>query len=242
MNERVDDFDLYALLDVNCDATQDAIRSSYRTLMQRAHPDHGGDTLTAARLNRAYAVLGDPARRADYDARRAVLARIARGFDDERTDRPATASTQAPLDPASHCIFCGTRHGFGHSIEADAVCTVCASPLAIADTLSAHSADQRGLLRISRRLRVLFYTDPAQDRGYAARTEDFSLRGVRLIARQQLRPGQCIRLVSPVLEAVGRVTHCSQRTAGFRLDSVAGISFVTLRILRPSGGLVSRRA
>jgi curved DNA-binding protein CbpA len=54
---------------VHPDAPLEIIRSSYRTLMQslRVHPDLGGDTRQAALVNEAYAVLIDPARRAEYD-------------------------------------------------------------------------------------------------------------------------------------------------------------------------------
>ena len=43
------------------------------------------------------------------------------------------------------------------------------------------------------------------------------------------------------LEAVGSVTHCALRSQGWRNVTVAGVSFLTLRILSPVGGFVSHR-
>ncbi len=66
----------YDLLGVAPDASQDDIRSAYRALARRHHPDTQHDTDTAggqsrdtmAALNAAWAVLGDPHRRRAYDA------------------------------------------------------------------------------------------------------------------------------------------------------------------------------
>ncbi|MDH4065885.1 MAG: DnaJ domain-containing protein, partial [Acidobacteriota bacterium] len=59
----------YRTLHVQPDAPVEAIRASYRTLMQslKLHPDLGGDHWTAVHVNAAYAVLTDPVRRAAYD-------------------------------------------------------------------------------------------------------------------------------------------------------------------------------
>ena len=47
------------------------------------HPDRGGDAATAALINKAYAVLKDPARQLAFRSRRGtdVLAHVAGGFD-----------------------------------------------------------------------------------------------------------------------------------------------------------------
>ncbi|MBI4237226.1 MAG: DnaJ domain-containing protein [Deltaproteobacteria bacterium] len=59
----------YQLLQVDPSAAPEVIQSAYRTLMTklRMHPDLGGHTETACRLNEAYAVLRDPAQRHVYD-------------------------------------------------------------------------------------------------------------------------------------------------------------------------------
>lgn len=57
----------YKTLKVAENATQEDIKSSYRVLSKEFHPDKGGDPEEQARINVAYAVLGDPEKRAFYD-------------------------------------------------------------------------------------------------------------------------------------------------------------------------------
>ena len=62
--------DLYEILQVHHSAEPEVIEAAYRRLLRMYHPDVN-DTLEAhsvtVHLNRAYEVLGDPARRAEYD-------------------------------------------------------------------------------------------------------------------------------------------------------------------------------
>lgn len=61
----------YDILRVEHDAQPERLRSAYRKLAQRYHPDKTpGDELASrrmAQLNEAYAVLSDPQHRARYD-------------------------------------------------------------------------------------------------------------------------------------------------------------------------------
>ena len=61
---------MYDRLGVSPRASQAEIRSAYRSLARRLHPDHGsGESAPAmAAVNEAWRVLGDPDRRASYDA------------------------------------------------------------------------------------------------------------------------------------------------------------------------------
>jgi len=55
-------------LGVGRDATTEEVRDAYRRRARELHPDApGGDATAMARLNAAYAVLGSPASRRDYD-------------------------------------------------------------------------------------------------------------------------------------------------------------------------------
>src|SRR5690348_7539311 len=59
----------YAVLDIDPAAPADAVATAFRRKARVLHPDVVGTGNTAAflRLKEAYDVLGDPARRADYD-------------------------------------------------------------------------------------------------------------------------------------------------------------------------------
>lgn len=59
--------DHYSTLGVPRFADPMTIRSAYRDLARRSHPDTGGDAGTMARLNDAWNVLSQPERRASYD-------------------------------------------------------------------------------------------------------------------------------------------------------------------------------
>ena len=60
--------DLYEVLQVDRRAEPEVVRAAYRALARKNHPDFGGDVRRMASINEAWAVLGDPARRAAYDA------------------------------------------------------------------------------------------------------------------------------------------------------------------------------
>jgi DnaJ-domain-containing protein 1 len=69
----------YQTLGLGADASPDAIKESYRLLMALIHPDrqdanaHPWPEAHAQRVNRAYAVLGDPRARREYDAAMRLL-------------------------------------------------------------------------------------------------------------------------------------------------------------------------
>ena len=59
--------DLYALLEVHPKASPEVIKKAYHALMQKNHPDRGGDLLMAKRINQAYDILIDEQKRLRYD-------------------------------------------------------------------------------------------------------------------------------------------------------------------------------
>src|SRR6185503_16620424 len=60
--------DYYAILGVQKGASEDDIKSAFRKLAQKFHPDKkGGDEAKFKEVSEAYAVLSDKNRRAQYD-------------------------------------------------------------------------------------------------------------------------------------------------------------------------------
>ncbi|TMF01796.1 MAG: J domain-containing protein [Chloroflexi bacterium] len=89
---------LYEVLQVSPEANTEVIRAAYRTLARSQHPDVNPDpeaTRHMRRLNAAYHILSDPARRARYDAARVRVAPV----------RPAARvarSTAPTVRPSAH--------------------------------------------------------------------------------------------------------------------------------------------
>jgi curved DNA-binding protein CbpA len=69
--------DFYEVLQVQPSAEREVVRAAYRVLARKYHPDHGGDARRMIALNDAWDVLGDPTRRAAYDASRETQRRRA---------------------------------------------------------------------------------------------------------------------------------------------------------------------
>lgn len=233
LSKPADITDYYAVLKVERTASVHVIRASYRRLMQQGnhHPDRGGDAAVAALINKAYAVLSNAERRSAYDA---------------ELDRTATSQVDASgvresvrvLDPSRECVFCETPH-FGR-IDRER-CRNCGSPLHVVAAERWQLSDKRAIARVDKQLDVTVFTDWRQRTGLRAQTEDVSLQGARLICTRPMGVGQRVRIVSPMLEAVGRVSNCASRSRVFSTEYVAGVAFITLRVLQSTGGFVSHR-
>jgi DnaJ domain len=91
----------YDTLGVARTASAAEIRDAYRRLARRHHPDQGGGrTATAmAEINEAYRVLGDPGRRAVYDAGLRGTSTVTATSAGGAASAPPTASPPAPSTP-----------------------------------------------------------------------------------------------------------------------------------------------
>ena len=95
---------LYEVLQVSPEANTEVIRAAYRTLARSQHPDVNPDpdaTRHMRRLNAAYHILSDPARRARYDAARARV-----------TPRPAARVARSTVPLVRPSVHVGAR---GHN-------------------------------------------------------------------------------------------------------------------------------
>ena len=59
--------DLYAVLQINREATLKEVQKAYHFLAKKCHPDIGGNPEEFQRINAAYEILCDPDKRAFYD-------------------------------------------------------------------------------------------------------------------------------------------------------------------------------
>lgn len=63
----VENSELYEVLGVPKDASQDEIRKAFKKLAVKHHPDRGGDADKFKEINAAHEVLSDPEKRKIYD-------------------------------------------------------------------------------------------------------------------------------------------------------------------------------
>jgi curved DNA-binding protein CbpA len=97
--------DYYKVLQVDSEAEDEVIQAAYRRLAQKYHPDRYGEADGAARMvaiNGAWEVLGDPGRRAAYDATRAAYdATRAASSRAPTGSTPPAAAARAPTPQAA---------------------------------------------------------------------------------------------------------------------------------------------
>lgn len=101
----------YKALEVTPSADSEAIKSAYRRLAKSQHPDRGGTAAGFQSLNEAYELLSNPAKRADYDQRRAAWAALERAI---LCPGCGEANRHARNPPRGKQALCG---GCGHPLS-----------------------------------------------------------------------------------------------------------------------------
>jgi hypothetical protein len=238
---------LYRILQVQPEAPDEVLKASYRALIGGArgqHPDRGGDAARAAAINHAYAVLGDPARRAAYD-------RSLRQAQPQPA-RPITGpAAPAPGDPAGRaaammaCAFCAAP--VPHAQAED--CAACGAPLqppprlgvGPGETLETDAPTEgdprRREVRIPRSDRAWMQL-PGESEEVAVRIDDLSFHGIGLSAGRPVREGTPLRLRAGGFDAVVLVLHCRRAGADYALHG----RLLTMRMRGRSGTFVNARA
>jgi hypothetical protein len=223
--------DYYRVLHVQPDAPAPIIHASYRTLVQRAlGVSAGSDDI--ARLDAAYAVLGDPRRRAAYD-----LERIGRGDEALQHDANDTAGSLG----TRACPFCGAPHDLERVLERDDECGRCGSPLYPAERHRFEYSGQRMLRRIPKQRAVSIWVAWPQSAPVHAEMRDLSLNGMSFVSSVRFEPNQIVRIACTELLALGRVAHVENDAHGPERFS-AGVEFLTLRFRQVRGTFVSAKA
>lgn len=95
-----DEEDLYALLEVHPKASPEVIKKAYHALMQKNHPDRGGDVHLAKRINNAYDVLIDDDKRLRYDQMRIRIEQLRqRQLQEARKQKAAAEEAKRAASP-----------------------------------------------------------------------------------------------------------------------------------------------
>jgi len=244
----------YRVLHVQADAPVEVIKASWRTLMSRLrqHPDLGGSHAQAVMVNEAWAVLGDPDRRAAYDLqRRQVTAALLAGDGGRSALSPASqpgAEVQRAALPTFHCPLC--TQAFAGPLRPDSRCTQCHSPLASlpgsglqGQDLPAHELPthdlpaRRGAVRRDQSHVALVHVgwpSPA----LPVRWRDLSLTGLSFYAPQALPIGQRLRLIDSALEGVVEVVGCRAQGRVFTVHA----RLLTALLMQATGVFVSAQA
>lgn len=215
--------DYYRILHVHPDAPAAIIHASYRTLLERARA--AGRFASQAALDEAYAVLGDPQRRAAYDLERL-------GTATELHDEAVESGF------GHHCLFCGTLHALERALQRADECGTCSSPLYPAERHRLEVSGQRMLKRIPKQRGVEIRVTWPQPLPHTGEMRDVSLNGMSFVTAVELALEQIVRIDCTELRALGRVAHVAPDPVD-RLLRRTGVEFLTLKFWQVRGSFVS---
>lgn len=190
------------------------ITAAYRCLMTqlRNDPDLGGDPEKAARINRAYQILRDPAARKAYDSsRRRPLSTRIRAADGGSGGRRAAGRV---------CPFCGLE--VPQRVERDTRCLRCASPLApVAYDLATQREPfgRRSAPRVEKNCRVTVHTAP-HGAPISAVLRDLSVTGVSLNTAAPVPLGGNIRIEALGMDVIAHVIKVQPNQKTFLVRGV----------------------
>jgi hypothetical protein len=245
----------YRVLHVQADAPVAVIKASWRALISqlRLHPDLGRSHAQALRVNQAWAVLGDPARRAAYDLDWRQDAAALLTHDGGRS--AASPGGQSDADAllrgsprAFHCPLC--RQRYVGPPRHHSRCAQCHSPLAappasgpqgdelpVHELPTQHRPARRGAVRRDQSHVALVHVGwPSA--ALPVRWRDLSLTGLSFYAPQPLPVGQRLRLIDSALEGVVEVVGCRAQGRVFSVHA----RLLTALLMLATGVFVSAQA
>ena len=210
---------LYRILHVQPEAPVEVIRASVRTLLGplQMHPDKGGDHDTAAMINDAWRVLGDPLLRTAYDRTLAPPAGRRTSIASVGARRDTASSAGAASGGGPECPFCrAVTSAAGVVASAGARCARCDAPLTrVPDRPGVRSAVPAGRVGPElfgrRRARRIARTVPLvvhvhwEAGALPARLHDLSFEGACFEIARPLASGSIVRIVSRELDALVQV-------------------------------------
>ena len=88
----------YEILGVAASVDEETLRKAYRLRLRQTHPDTGGDSALFVQVQRAWALVGEPAARAAYDRGHGFGATSAPSFAPAATDAPTWRPPRATAD------------------------------------------------------------------------------------------------------------------------------------------------
>lgn len=240
----------YRILHVQPEAPAEVIKASYRTMMtrMRMHPDLGGRHEDAALINEAYAVLSDPARRAEYDRQLRLHSRpelMRQGAAQPSAAAPAAAPSSGPctVRPGGRlvCAFCAADNPA--SAAHPPLCGHCGAPLSPVRVLAmpnfrgSGGLNRRGSVRRNRdHEAVAYWGHPVQR--HRVRWRDLSASGLSVWSVSALAIGERLHLMDQDLQVVAEVVGCEAR-GGFWLLRA---QLLTMRPVKRSGLFYSAEA
>jgi DnaJ domain len=233
----------YRILQVQPDAPVEIIKASYRTLMQRLrmHPDLGGDHGNAALINEAFAVLTNPAKRAEYDrelGRRLRTTGQGQKRAAEATPEPQHNGTGGLID----CLFCRTVNRASANQLATARCTSCGSPLVRTERVLLGTDGKRVITRLPRNHPLTLYSSWPTARPLRGESRDVSLNGISFVTPEMFRPDSIVKVDSALCLAVVRVLNVRVENDGADGQWLVGGSFLSVIFPQSRGGFLSADA
>lgn len=159
------DDDLYRVLQVEPDATTQQLKKAYRSLARELHPDRNPDPEAERQFREvasAWEVLGDPARRAEYDGKRG---RVSRGeLPEDFLDDVGTALERAEAWVRDGILPSYARFNRGAGLEMAVRLLADLESLRTPGALpSASWLQRRRLARLTDRIDVTALLSPSRD-------------------------------------------------------------------------------